>query len=151
MKCFKCQKDFSPKKETHIIMRTVWLVTTEYPTGFVGHDRYFHRACHSEFGSNNSSQRGNNHFVHCFTQVKRGGRILKGETFPDFLIYRIALSASSESVEPRHQRWGETVGSEAKRVESDKEPEDIAGQEGPLTNSAGPANPMFLHEKDEQP
>jgi len=151
MKCFKCKKDFDPKKETYVCERTIWLVASGDLTGFVGRDQNFHGPCHAELGSKHSTESPTNHFVHSYTQVKRGNRILKGETFPDFLIYRIALSASSESVEPRHQRWGETVGSEAKRVESDKEPEDIAGQEGPLTNSAGPANPMFLHEKDEQP
>jgi hypothetical protein len=151
MKCFKCKEGFDSKRETYVCERTIWLVASGDLTGFVGRDRNFHRHCHDELGSKNSPEPVTNHLVHCYTQVKRGNKILEGETFPDFLIYRIALSAFSESVEPRLKGWGETVGREAKRVESDKEPEDIAGQDGPLMNSAGPPNPMFLHEKDEQP
>jgi hypothetical protein len=150
MECFKCKSNFDPKKETHIVMRTIWLVASGYPTGFVGHDRHFHRACHSEFISDNSLQLRNDHFVHCFTQVKRGDRILKGEPFPDEIMYRIALPDSSESVETERETWGETVGSEAKRVESDKDPEYLGGQAESLKNSAGKPNFMFLDDKDKR-
>jgi hypothetical protein len=151
MKCFKRKNDFDPKKETYICERIIWLVTRGDVTGFVGRDRNCHRLCHDELGSKNSPESSTNHFVHCYTQIKRGNEILEGEPFPDLIMYWIALPDSSGSVETGGVAWVETVGSEAKSVESDKEPGDIGGQEGPLRNSAGKPTPIFLHENDRRP
>jgi len=94
MKCFNCKEDFNDKEEEYVSIRIVWVDTENDQLRFISLHETYHAECYRYSTPVYNDVWGSKKLVGCFRQVKKGTRIMKGRTFPEFVVYPIVPARS---------------------------------------------------------